>query len=334
MCWSSLGYIEDGPRSNFGSVKINSRQILIIGGKTHLEGLKKCDIWNIETKKWSSGPSLPITMKYCRATLLDEYVYVIGTYAEFYRLKIDQMGFGWQRLPPAKVDGLGCELVSDGNYIYRIGDNMNRTSLHRYDPRRHIWQELPQMENGRDFLGAAIIRRQIYVIGGRTGHSGDQALSSVGIYDITKKQWRPGPELPTMVYGHTAVAIKNFIFVSGGQQSYGSRALTSCYILNIETQHWTQLRTTLPQGFAGHSATANDWDVILIGGTSGDGSDKDKTIFSTNIKKFLFHQQRRDSDEVSTTSSLSFDKSMNLQRRGSLRRRKSLTSFSMKSFRF
>lgn len=299
MSWIPWGYVENSPRCDFGAItKTISKEVFVIGGKCNFEALKNCDIWDFETKRWTAGPDLPIKMKFCRAVLFNRYIYVIGPFQDFFCLNTDNIGRGWIKLPDAKVDGLGCELVSDEKYIYRIGDNFQRTSFHRYDPEEQTWESLPQMEKGRDFLGAAVLCGKIYVTGGRTGHSGDTILSSVCIYDIDRKEWNYGPNLPKQMYSHSAVAIHNFIFVSGGLKGYGHDAFSSCYILNTETDEWTELRSSLPRGFSGHSVIVWGYNVFIIGGVASSYDDeKTHQIYTYDLKYAL-----EDSDDTTVQS--------------------------------
>ena len=66
--------------SDFGCVRINSRQVMILGGKMNMRGLRKCEIFDLESRNWSKGPVLPIEMMFCQATLVGKYVHVLLIY--------------------------------------------------------------------------------------------------------------------------------------------------------------------------------------------------------------------------------------------------------------
>ena len=268
MEWIPYDSLPNKQRMDFGCVKINDHQIILVAGKRNLSGLKRCDLFDLETRRWSRGPSLPIEMSFCRATLVGEYVYVCGLYKEFYRLNVENLSIGWQRLPAMKVDGLGCELVSDSRYVYRIGDNYKRTTFHRYDTKYNTWETLRSLSEGRDMLGVTIVDGEIYAIGGRSGLSGDTILNSVEIYDPSTNTWRSGPELPRSLFGHSVHAIGTFIFVSGGQRSYSSKPLASMLVLDTFSQEWSPLDIHLPFGTTGHSMISSGWNLFLIGGKS------------------------------------------------------------------
>jgi len=109
-------------------------------------------------------------------------------------------------------------------------------------------------------------------MGGRTGFSGDDVLSSMSIFDISKMEWSMGPQLPRKMYGHAVVAISDScLFVCGGQKHHGCpRFMTSCFLFDIEQNEWHQLlHTPLPQGLSGHSIVAQGRSVFALGGQSG-----------------------------------------------------------------
>ena len=281
MPWLKKGFFENGQREDFGCVIADIDIIFLIGGRRGLNGLDRVDIWNTHKNKWFSGPRLPTEMKFCRAVLIQRFIYVLGTYNDFYRLNIDNMRSGWQRMSPAKLDGMGCELLTDGQrYIYRLGDTSMDKSFHRYDIQKNIWQYLPPMPQERHLTGATIVNDKIYVTGGRSGLTGDDILNSMIIYDIKKKIWKVGPRLPIKMFGHTIVAVnQNILLVCGGRKKAGSmRSLRASFFFNIHRNHWFQVDDSdLPQGLSGHSAVSQAMNVFVIGGSSHRADDYDNS---------------------------------------------------------
>ena len=283
LTWSSM---QGSPRKDFGCVKINSSQILLIGGKRNFSGLRSCDIFDVKEKTWSSCRELPFEMMYCRATVVNRYVYVIGNYRDFYRMNIDNMKQGWQRLPSLKIDGLCCELVSDHRWIYRIGGNFDRTSMERYDTITNHWETLPKMHVGRDYLRAIVVNKLIYVFGGRAGDTGESPLDSVEIYDIERREWSDGPPIPKKMYAHSAAAVGNRIVVSGGEKRYGSKAFARSFILDTRKDDWYCLDYDLPQSLCGHSAVTFGIDIFLIGGSGSYSEVSETPIYMTTLDPF------------------------------------------------
>lgn len=270
MSWFSHGFMENGPRTDFGCVKLSGSEVILVGGKKDYQGLQDCDFFNLETKRWSKGPKLPIEMSYCRAVILDDCVYAIGTYRDFYRLRLHHINLGWQRLPPVKVDGYGCEIVSDRKrYVYLIGDNTTRSSLHMYDTIQNKWKILPVMESERDLAKAVHVDGEIYVIGGRAGETGETAISHLDVFDTTTRQWRVGPDIPKRMYGHSATLVGKYIFVCGGQRCPGSKAFSSCFVFDIDCQEWITIEANLPERVTGHSSISWGMNVLILGGSSG-----------------------------------------------------------------
>lgn len=302
--WLTWSEMQHSPRKDFGCVKINSSQILLIGGKRNFSGLKRCDIFDVKSKTWSSSHELPFEMTYCRATIVKRYVYVIGNYREFYRMNMDNMKQGWQRMPPLKTDGLGCELVSDDRWIYRIGGNFDRTSMNRYDTLYNHWEILPDMNFGRDYLRAVIMNKLIYVFGGRAGDTGESPLDSVEIYDIERKEWSVGPSIPKKMYGHSAAAVGNRIVVSGGEKRYGSKAIAKSFILDTRKYDWYFLDYDLPQGLCGHSAVTFGIDIFLIGGTDRCSEVSGTPIYMTTLDPFQTSKCLDSSNHNSSGSNL------------------------------
>ena len=260
------GSMRGTQRSDFGCVMINCHQVMVVGGKNNLRGLKTCDIFDLESKKWSKGPKLPIEMRFCRATLVDKYVYICGLYNDFFRLNVRKVNADWRRLPSLTVDGFGCELVSDSRYVYRIGDTDTRTDFSRFDTKQKIWESLPSLSTGRAMFGAAISGEEIYAIGGKSGLSGDIILDSVEIYNLGTKEWRSGPKLPRTLFGHSVHAITNFLVVSGGQRTHSSNPLGSMIVLDTSRKEWTPIDVHLPAGVTGHSMISSGWELFIFGG--------------------------------------------------------------------
>ena len=306
MTWLPWGSYDEGPRESFGCVFADSELIFLIGGKRGgMTELRRCDIWNVNTKAWSSGPKLPIKMKYCRAVLVGRIIYVIGPFLEFYKINIDKLQDGWKRLPSLLNQGMGCDLVADeqNQYLYLLGDSMEKhKSFFRFHIPSKEWIEMPEpMKVGREELRAVYINGKIYAIGGRAGVGGDEILSSMSVYDVMKKTWTLGPKLPVPVYGHAVAEAGKLIFVCGGRSSYASDThLSCCYIFDTETNLWSRLNMDLPETFANHAAVASNMNTFVIGGIGESQSPDSKAIYTTDLT--TYYRERDDESIISMAS--------------------------------
>eukprot|EP01112_Ceratiomyxa_fruticulosa_P022107 TRINITY_DN8008_c0_g1_i1.p1 TRINITY_DN8008_c0_g1~~TRINITY_DN8008_c0_g1_i1.p1 ORF type:complete len:457 (-),score=49.18 TRINITY_DN8008_c0_g1_i1:345-1715(-) len=111
---------------------------------------------------------------------------------------------------------------------------------------------------------------------------GSSGLSDLHIFDVDTNQWSV-PEvrgnLPSGRYRHSAVVIKNCMYVFGG---YRSKCLDDLHILDLHTMTWFQpeVRGNLPSARSSHSVVVYGKKMVLFGG-SGHKYSNDVYTFDT-----------------------------------------------------
>ena len=75
-----------------------------------------------------------------------------------------------------------------------------------FKPDTAEWTEISKMKIGRFNFGACVLNNKIFIFGGQRYNESEQsyytreALDSVEIYDIDKKEWSPGESMPNPLY--------------------------------------------------------------------------------------------------------------------------------------
>ncbi|GAA4252072.1 hypothetical protein GCM10022255_047160 [Dactylosporangium darangshiense] len=132
------------------------------------------------------------------------------------------------------------------------------------------WEALPDVPApvGFEAAGAAVVDGKLYVIGGYTAVEPRKQVKSVYVYDIAKKTWSDGPDLPAPA-SHMAVVVdgKGDIWVMGGWVTGGGS--DSVWKLPNGTKVW-QEGPKLPQGRVGGTAVNDSDGIVFAGGTNPD----------------------------------------------------------------
>lgn len=173
----ATGRVDFGPempvaKALFGCVVVNDK-IMVIGGQKQKGDTLFCtnttEIYDPATRRWRAGVNMP-TARRCVATVVDEFVVVIGGYnghapvdtVEIFRPR-DQV---WLRLPPVAEKISPSASVWLGSYILFFGNQQARTRQFAYDLRtkRLAPYPLPLPDSG--FAAALVHEGKLYVVGG------------------------------------------------------------------------------------------------------------------------------------------------------------------------
>ncbi|XP_022738721.1 F-box/kelch-repeat protein SKIP11-like isoform X1 [Durio zibethinus] len=157
--WSS-GMKMNTPRCLFGSASLGEIAILAGGCDPHGETLSAAELYNSETGKWVTIPSMIKARKMCSAVFMEEKFYVIGgigvgssktlTCGEVYDLKTKM----WSEIPnmfPARNGGAGATeapaaaeaLAVVNNELYAA--DYAQQEVRKYDKDKNLWVTLGQL---------------------------------------------------------------------------------------------------------------------------------------------------------------------------------------------
>ena len=268
-------------------VKVNGKLIALGGRNTH-----KVDIYDPETKVWSSGADAPIEMHHFQAIAYKGEVWVIGAFTGPYP-KEEPIPFlyvynpdqnRWRvggKLPEGRYRGAAGLAVYKDKFYLLCGNQLGHYTGHNtwfdeFDPATREWKAMPDAPNTRDHFQLAIIGDKLYAAGGRntsqkTGNVMNQVIAEVDVFDFTTNTWITLPaenNLPTLRAGTTSVTIGDRLIVMGGESSSQVPAHSEVEAYDVSDKRWHILQPML-QGRHGTQAIVHEGKVFIAGG-SGD----------------------------------------------------------------
>merc|ERR1712216_444595 len=123
-----------------------------------------------------------------------------------------------------------------------------------------VWTTVPQMPYARADFAAAVVRRQLFVAGGRVGGEyGNRVSASVMSLKRDGLHWTSSMPMPTARYSCFAAVDKDMLYVLGGASSLEIECL------NTTTGKWARL-PRMPHPHAGGCATAHAGEIYVFGG--------------------------------------------------------------------
>ncbi|MFI5909631.1 Hsp70 family protein [Dactylosporangium sp. NPDC051541] len=120
--------------------------------------------------------------------------------------------------------------------------------------------------------GAAVVKDQLYVIGGYTGEAPRTQIDNVTIYDLNRGSWTNGPKLPKPLSHMAVVQDANLsIWVLGGWETSGASKKT--WQLKLGATAWEE-GPDLPEARQDGAAVEDSKGLVFAGGTGPDGTPK------------------------------------------------------------
>lgn len=176
-------------------------------------------------------------------------------------------------------------------------------SVERYDPTTNTWSLISSMSLSvarRDHSSVIDAQGRIYVIGGRSGVSG-QVLSSVERYDFNTNSWASVQPMPRIRAWHTsAVDSAGRIYaIAGGNGTGGaSSILNHVDRYNPITNVWESVASLSVTRYHHSSAVDKYGRVYVIGGQTGAGitGSVERLNFSVADVNFTGHDGTYDAD--------------------------------------
>lgn len=197
-----------------------------------------------------------------------------------YDIDADTWSAGTPAPLPVRSEGTA---VTKGGRFYAIGGRSVGVlaDVDRYRPATDTWVSLPDMPTARAGLGAAVVGRAIYVIGGRDSPGGpcSQApggeLATVERFDIPTQTWSTVASLPSARSDLAAVAHGGRIYVFGGcvrEADFSITFLDDVDVYNPRTDTWSTAPADMPTARAAmYGAGRKGGRIYVIGGWAGGG---------------------------------------------------------------
>ncbi|HEY6338690.1 MAG TPA: choice-of-anchor tandem repeat GloVer-containing protein [Candidatus Sulfotelmatobacter sp.] len=141
------------------------------------------------------------------------------------------------------------------------------TSTHTYLV-HNSWASGTAMPVGTVFSSAAVLSKNIYVIGGDDATGTE--LSDVQIYNPTTNAWSTGTPLPSAIDNTSAAVVNNILYVFGGSPS-GEPPTNAVWAYSPKTKTWTS-KAPMPTARNGTLALVEKNIVYVMGGNLGGGN--------------------------------------------------------------
>ena len=161
-------------------------RVYLIGGSTgvgaeHDIAMGRVDVYNPATDMWGKARNMPTRRDPEGVAVVSNRLYVIG---------------GW---PPAAAG------------------RQPLTVIEEYDPISRQWRQKKDMLALRYAFSTAVVRDEIYLIGGFSRQHGlREYLATVAVYHPRTETWRDIPSLPVPLRPFRAVTVSGKIYVFGG----------------------------------------------------------------------------------------------------------------------
>jgi len=182
-------------------------------------------IYDLKTRNWSKGPSLPSPRGAGGVAVGDEAIWYVGGInadkridASFFRLDLKTMLWERRAAMPTARDHLRLEFVDQALYAISGREDDLRHNLRvveKYDLSTDLWSRAAPIPIGRGGFGSAVYSGKIYVFGGEKVW---KCLKAVERYDPVNDRWETLDGLPIARHGIVAgVSGDNIHLISGGR---------------------------------------------------------------------------------------------------------------------
>ncbi|WP_020530470.1 Kelch repeat-containing protein [Flexithrix dorotheae] len=321
--WEKIELDTDGHKRHESSFVQVGDKFIAVGGR----GLKPVDIYDINTKTWSTGKQPPIEMHHFQAASHNGLLYVMGAFNGGYPYETpipnifiyDPLQDLWTvgpKIPAHRQRGAAGVAVYNGKFYLLCGIVNGHSSnwvswLDEFDPATNTWKELPDAPRERDHFHAAVIDGKLYAAGGRKSGFGKTTFLSttpeVDVYDFEKGYWStlPSPEgdIPTQRAGTTVAVHDGNLFVLGGESGSQQKAHSDFEMLDTDNQSWVKLDSIIT-GRHGTQAIYSNNAIYLEGGCANRGGSPE----ITNFEVYYFGEKNEPVGKAIEKGKISSDK--------------------------
>ena len=138
----------------------------------------------------------------------------------------------WFSLPTMPISSqLPCVPAVCGGNLYVMGREKS-VPVCCFNPKQNEWSTLDITMHRKDFTVTSF-NKELYVIGG------EDSWQDVQIYNPVLNKWRQGTSMETTRAGHSAVVLKELIYVIAGHNGRDCQKSAECY--NPLTDQWTKI---------------------------------------------------------------------------------------------
>lgn len=224
---------------------------------------------------WNVGPPMPDERTEVKAAALGDRLYVVGgiipenvddseppltNEVAVYDPTTEE----WEYTEPMPEALHHVSIVSTDEQIYVLGgfeDDFEAVdSVWLFDGEE--WESGAPLPTSRGALTAEIINDRIYVAG---GVNGDNALTTLEVYDPETDEWEAQTSMPTPREHLASGVVDEKLYVIAGRVGFDNTAANEVY--DPETDAWGE-EPPISTARSGHDATTVDDRIYIFGGES------------------------------------------------------------------
>jgi N-acetylneuraminic acid mutarotase len=253
---------------------------VVLNGQFVVAGYPSANVesYNSTTNTWTTLTTLPITVNYASAAVINGQLYIVGgcvssdcrvgvtNQVEIYNPTTNS----WSNASPMLTPVASAATAVINGLLYVAGGATSNyqtvSTLQVYDPVANVWSSLASMPTGINGGGGATINGNLYVLGGAQS----SGVLPVSIYNPSTNNWSQGVStIPVPTWEGPAVVVMNgFAYVIGGNNSSGLTNAVQAY--NPTSDTWTSLSPL--DAARNMPAAAVVGGVIYIAGGTQSGS--------------------------------------------------------------
>ena len=194
------------------------------------------------------------------------------------------MDSGWTFGPPmanrrsyVAAAELGGGIYVAGGMFGAFGQRLDR--VQRFDPGSDSWTTLPRLPEPVRAAAGAALGDDFLVVGGTTERGGGRQ-----VFVWAGGRWRRGEPLPRPLYNHSAVTLRDRLYVLGGYDTT-KQELRSVYFTSAGEPGWHE-SPRLPRPVHAFGAVAFRGELWVIGGRRGERQLTEVWIFDPETQRW------------------------------------------------
>ena len=220
--------------------EVNNRSLYVIGGNVNGRPTDRAFRYDFILDRWTELPRMPAPRSQGAAVARGTEVYVVGGWdgarlvAPTY-IYHSEGGNDWtmgaamptprDHLAAAELDGRVCAVGGR-----RLSLDQNLATLECYVTPDDRWEKLADAPTARGGVGAAVVGRQLFFIGGEQPGG---TFREVEVYDAATGSWSRAPDLPTPRHGVGVAAVGRTVYVLTGGPTPGGSQTAICEALTV-----------------------------------------------------------------------------------------------------
>lgn len=238
---------------------------------------KEIDIYDTETKTWSTGAPIPVANVFSCCAKVGNKVYVMGGGKDIsgytkntYVYDVETNTWITAASMPIACTAACAAVIDENIYVMGGYTSDGNSYVQIYDTNANKWTKV-DMPIIQTHATCQVYNGKIYVLGGSYSDNGSVSMNTVTIYDPVENKWSEGTSLPTEASHATSVLWEKKIYVIGGKILPGQKQLDLVQIYDIEKDAWLE-GPSLTHEKSACAAVLIKNKIYLFGGVQMGGS--------------------------------------------------------------